>query len=591
MKNELVLTPLDRHFAALMERLAGGAALEVNLAAGLASHYRGLGHICLPVGDVAGGARPKLKPWLTKLRASPVVGAPGEAKPLILDRANRLYLRRYWEYETQLAAALAARIDGLQPEVDHAILRKGLETFFGASGSEFNRQKLAAFTALTRNLTIISGGPGTGKTRTVVMILALLAEQSGAVLRVALAAPTGKAAARLKEAIEATARTLPEALRARLPNESTTLHRLLGVIPNSPYFRHDAQHPLTADVVVVDEASMVDLALMAKLAAAVPAHARLILLGDKDQLASVEAGAVLGDICNTGVELGIARSQAEEFAHLTGEKASAETEPSRAPIHEHIVELRRNYRFTGESGIARLSQMINRGDADGAVEFLAQTSNSGDVTARATPGAKSFAAALAEIVAAHYGAELTDAASALERFGRFRILCALRQGPFGAENCNRVVERILTERGRIEPRASWYAGRPVMITRNDYNLKLFNGDIGIVLPDPESDGDLRVFFPGTEGNLRRFLPSRLPAHETAFAMTVHKSQGSEFDRVLLILPDAENPVVTRELLYTGLTRARSGVELWYREPLLRAAIGTRIARASGLRDALWSTPG
>ncbi len=593
MKNASTPTPLDRHFAELMERLAGQPSSEVRLAAMGASHHRSLGHICLPLSEIAGteidGERvPELKRWVKKLRASKVVGEPGDFKPLILDSADRLYMRRYWEYETNLVRMIEARLNGSQPVVDEALLRAGITRLFAVESGEFNRQKLAAFAAVTRNFSVISGGPGTGKTRTVVMILALLLQQEGD-LRIALTAPTGKAAARLKDSIENAAKGFPDELRVRLPKEAATIHRLLGAIPASPYFRHNAASPLVADVVIVDEASMVDLALMAKLLDAVPPQARVILLGDKDQLASVEAGAVLGDLCNTGVPLEPAAPLVAAYAKIVGEKPAIKTQKPLAPIHGGIVDLRRNYRFPGGSGIGELSRMINGGDADGALRFLSETKTDA-VVARALPAAGLLGRALREPILAGYGdnLEVKEPSEVLSRFQRFRILCAVRRGPFGVENLNALVAAALEEAGVIGLRGPWYRGRPVMITANDYNLKLFNGDIGIVLPDDEGGGELRAFFTATDGTLRRFLPSRLPPHETAFAMTVHKSQGSEFERVLLLLPDAESPVVTRELLYTGITRARSGVELWYREPELRAAVARVVRRDSGLRDALWT---
>jgi exodeoxyribonuclease V alpha subunit len=435
---------------------------------------------------------------------------------------------------------------------------------FAGSGAE--DQRLAAQTAIKQNLTVITGGPGTGKTRTVVVLLALLVEQfaaSGRLPRIALAAPTGKAGARLKEAIRTTAEELklPEAIRTALPDEATTLHRLLGTLPDSPYFRHDASRPLPVDVVIVDEASMVDLALMAKLFDAVPPAARLILLGDKDQLASVEAGYVLGDIC--------------QAAEAPG-----------APLHRHIVELRKNYRFRERSGIQQLSGCVNAGDAAGA--FAELTRDHEDVASAELPAAGALAQALRTPVLAGFRSYLEAATpeEALQHFSRFRILAALRRGPFGVENLNRAAEQILAEAALIQADAPQYHGRPIIIRQNEPNLRLFNGDVGLLLRDEAAGGDLRAFFLDAEGALRRFLPGRLPAHETAFAMTVHKSQGSEFQRVLLVLPDREHPVCTRELVYTGLTRARQHVELWYREPALRNAIARRTVRTSGLQDAL-----
>jgi len=575
MHVDLNFSALDRQFGDFVERVAGERTTEVRLAAMLASRYRAEGHICVPLREVAGTplgefVAPPATSWTKKLRASAAVGSSAEFTPLLLDEKDRLYLRRYWEYEQELARTILARAAGARPEVDEQLLERGLEALFPSAGSDgADWQKIAALTAVTNNLCVITGGPGTGKTRTVVAILALLLEQRGGEqLRVALAAPTGKAAARLSESIRGMKESVPASAeaRARLPEQATTIHRLLGTIPDSPYFRHNKERPLLADVVVVDEASMVDLALMAKLVAAVPETSRLILLGDKDQLASVEAGNVLADICNTG-----------NAADGAG-----------SPLRECIVELQRNYRFAETGAIYRLSAAVNRGDATSAAKLL-KPSGEAEVTWRTLPAARGLAAELHHHVVRGFrtclGAE--SPATALAALQQFRILCAVRKGAYGVEQINALAEEILADAGLLTRGSHWYPGRPVMITRNDYNLGLFNGDTGLILSDAESGGELRAFFLSAEGSLRRFLPTRLPLRETAFAITVHKSQGSEFERLLLILPEKDTPVLTRELLYTGITRARSGVEIWSNEEVFRAAVARPTERTSGLREALW----
>jgi exodeoxyribonuclease V alpha subunit len=537
VKSVTTFSVLDRQFGDFLQRLEGAATPDLRLAAMSVSRARAEGHICVSLENIA--ATENIAALRKKLRASKVVGAPGEFTPLILDDHDRLYLRRYWEYEQQLAQAIASRTS--------ASSSKGKK--------ESDLQKVAARKAVASNFTVITGGPGTGKTQTVKAILKLLlAEPGGENLRVKLAAPTGKAAARLTEAV----RTVNERF------EATTIHRLLGYLPGSPYFRHDAEHPLSADVVIVDEASMVDLALMAKLLAAVPNDARLILLGDRDQLASVEAGSVLADIC-----------------------AAAERAAPDEALHGAVVGLRRNYRFAETGGIYRLSSAINSGDAEAAIAAL-QEGVGGEVEWQPLPNANKLGDALRERIVTGFRSclETDDPLEALARLQKFRILCAVRQGPFGVENLNAVAEEVLARAGLLAPRRGWYGGQPILVVQNDYNLALFNGDSGIVLPDPDAEGELRAFFLSGENKLRRFLPSRLPVHETAFAITVHKSQGSEFAKVLLLLPEKDSPILTRELLYTGLTRAREGVELWAAEPALRAAIGRRVNRTSGLRGAL-----
>ena len=541
MNGETTFSALDRQFGDFLQRLAGDTTGEVRLAAMCTSRARAEGHICVPVAEIAAMEGPPSAVNLRKkLLASKVVGAPGDFTPLVLDEHDRLYLRRYWEYEHQLA---------------QAILRRASTSSSAHDNREIDLQKMAAARAVTNHFTVITGGPGTGKTRTVTDILALLHEQpAGDSPRIALAAPTGKAAARLTESVRALNQTL----------EATTIHRLLGYLPGSPYFRHNAEHPLSTDVLIIDEASMIDLALMAKLVAAVRPDARLILLGDRDQLASVEAGSVLADIC-----------------------AAAESAKPDAPLYGAVVELKRNYRFAATGGIYRVSTAVNAGDADAALAALEHDAGR-ETLWQQLPTAAKLPAALREHMMAAFRPclETNEPLPALEQLQRFRILCAVHHSPFGVENLNAIAEEILADAGLITPAHGWYRGQPITITQNDYNLGLFNGDSGIILPDHESCDELRAFFVSAEGRLRRFLPTRLPKHETAFAMTVHKSQGSEFKKVLLILPENDAPILTRELLYTGLTRAREGVELWASESVLRAAIARRVTRKSGLRDAL-----
>jgi exodeoxyribonuclease V alpha subunit len=560
MSEEIIPTPLDQHFALLMRRLHGAPDAELEAAARTVSAWRGAGHTCVPVSELGGA------PIESELRTSPVVGRPGEFKPLILDGAGRVYLQRYWAYEAELAASIRARL--VNAECDATLLAAGLKRLF-PKAKKGDLQRGAAEVAVRKQFTVITGGPGTGKTYTAARVLALLAEQfsaRGKKPRIALTAPTGKAAARLQESIARALAQMPETepLRQAPPEEARTLHRLLGTLPDSPQFRHDRDHPLAVDVVIVDEASMVDLALMARLFAAVPPGARVILLGDKDQLASVEAGNVLGDIC------GGARPVAT------------------APIAAHIVELKVAHRFGESSGIQTLSELVNQGDADGAIGLL-RGGKFADIRIAPTPTARALDAVLQPQVLEGCRGFLKheDPAEALSRVNEFRILCAMRRGPFGVENLNTLATRILADAGLITPDAAHYHGRPVLITTNDYPLRLFNGDVGLILRDPEAGGELRAFFTDATGTLRRVLPARLPAHETSYAMTVHKSQGSEFDRLLVVLPDRDTPVATRELLYTGLTRARSSVEIWAGESQLRTAIGRRTERSSGLREALW----
>ena len=604
MSGEEGFSALDLHFAELIGRLSDRPCIELDVAALLVSRQRSGGHICLPLHEIAKQPLPApyrgldhapvAEEWIKKLRGNDVVGAPGEFKPLILDEQGRLYLRRYWEYEKTLADTIKARLNAMRPAVNAKLLRQGLARLF-PTDAETNWQKVAAFTAVMSNFCVITGGPGTGKTRTVAAILALLLEQaSGERLRVALTAPSGKAAARLKESVQDAKATLncPQEIKALMPSDATTIHRLLGTIPDSPYFLHDADHPLVADVVIVDEASMVDLALMSKLFQAVPENARIILLGDKDQLTSVEAGYILGDICNTGTAIQLSKEFGKLYAGSMGETLALKMRPRENVIQDAIVELRRNYRFKSDGGVFKLSRAINAGKVETAFEVLRNKSLR-DLSWRPSPTARSLPAAIREKVTGGYQRYLQaeEPADALAKLGEFQILCALKNGPYGVGELNRLAEQSLAEAGLLKKEGQWYRGRPVMITRNDYNLKLYNGDIGVVFPDAGANGETRVFFADANGQVRKFSPSRLPAHETVFAMTIHKSQGSEFGAVLLILPGDDVPILTRELIYTGLTRARDRVEIWSAESVLRAALARRASRTSGLRDALWNTPG
>jgi exodeoxyribonuclease V alpha subunit len=609
------LNEIDSQFASFICRQAGSDDPHLEAAAALLSRGVVTGDVCLDLayalqeGDATKYGIASLDAWVQRLRDFPVVGAPGDFRPLILDGANRLYLHRYWRYEEELAAAILKR--GAAAEFDRELLKAGLARLFPQGhAAEPDWQRVAAIAAVSRRFCVISGGPGTGKTSTVVKVLALLLEQdkkqaevevkvekqqepSGPSkpsepfrgCRIALAAPTGKAAARLKESIMGGVECTEE-VRALIPEDVSTIHRLLGYLKGSCSFRHNRDNPLPYDLVIVDEASMVSLPLMAKLVDALRHDTRLILLGDRDQLASVEAGAVLGDICDTGGIHGFSAPFAELVAELTGDRLTVQE--STGALGDAVVLLRKSYRFSATSGIGRVGALVNAGDGAGALAAF-KNAMFPDITLSETPQAADLGEALAERIVAGYRAYLRESSpeQAFARLGQFRILCAMRNGPFGVESVNRLVEERLAKAGLINPEGRWYAGEPIMITRNDYNLALFNGDVGLILPDPESGFELRAFFPSGTSGMRKVLPLRLPDHESAFAMTVHKSQGSEFDRVLLILPDRDVPLLTRELLYTAITRAKKSVELLATDELFVTAVQRRIVRRSGLRERLW----
>jgi exodeoxyribonuclease V alpha subunit len=342
-------------------------------------------------------------------------------------------------------------------------------------------------------------------------------------------------------------------------------------------------------VIVIDEASMVPLALMAKLVEALAPGSRLILLGDRDQLASVEAGSVLGDICNTGHGFGFSSAFQSFIFYTTGGTISESfVESDLPPLADSVVVLHKNYRFGEESGIGLVSAAINNDNVAAVINGM-RDGTMGGVMLCETPPRDSLQKKLATLVVAGFSDYLQheDPVDVMLAFDRFRVLCALRQGLYGVEGINSLIEACLADVGIIKPDKQWYHGRPVMVTVNDYSLKLFNGDVGIALNDPASEIGMSVYFPSINGEPRKYSPYRLPTHETVFAMTVHKSQGSEFDRVLLLMPPFGHQILTREIMYTGLTRARTAVELWCSDEIFAEACSRRIVRRSGLRDALW----
>jgi len=630
------LRALDLALAQFVHQETGTGDNAVLLAVALTSERNGHGHVCLDLvdalahperlltrlrddGDVSPVVRAELKDLLKGLTVGDWVARLG-GNPAICDQLNRrddgvaplvlagrpeqplLYLRRYWRYETQILAGIKARLEQ-EPSLCEDDLRLLLGALFpctgGASGESLNWQKIACAVAGRRAFAIITGGPGTGKTTTVVRLLALLQglriARGDPPLRIRLAAPTGKAAARLNASIADRINSLAldaladgEQLRAAIPTEATTLHRLLGSIPESRRFRHHAGHPLPADVVVVDEASMVDVEMMAHLLEALRPDARLVLLGDKDQLASVEAGAVLGDLCQRAREAHYDSATCEWLQQVTGMMIPEDRADSAGrSLDQAVVMLREGYRFRPEGGIGALAKQVNESPTNAASasdrakavldlfkheEQRGQTGmkDLGRVAAIAVsdPGDRAFADLVCDGYRGYLSLMRTDepgvgadqptldtwARAVLDAHGAFQLLAALRQGPWGVEGLNHRIIELLSADGLLGLRSGvrtegldrqWLPGRPVLVTRNDYSLNLMNGDIGITLQVPARPGDasapvvLRVAFPAGDGSggIRWILPSRLQAVETVFAMTVHKSQGSEFDHAALVLPD------------------------------------------------------
>jgi exodeoxyribonuclease V alpha subunit len=538
----------------------------------LVSAERALGNSCVELAEWSGKpfredealepfCFPDLETWSTKLTVSgacdavttpgdPLEGDRLELAPLVLD-GTRLYLRRFHDAERQLADAITMRLGHAATEGPTSAL---FDTLFPHANGD--GQAAAARTALRSPLVFVTGGPGTGKTTIAARLLALLLDRDPS-LRIALAAPTGRAAARLGESMNAAVarEALPPVVAERLPRAGVTLHRLLGYRPWDDRFAHSAQHPLAEDVVVVDEASMVDVLMMQALFAAVKPGARLIVLGDPDQLASVDTGFVLGDVV----------------------RAAAHDDASPA-LRKAVARLTVSYRFGTRPGIGALADAARTGNADAMFDALADARHTEITHTERTGSMSTLLAPLLPQLERYL--RTTTADEALAALGTFRVLCGLRDTDAGVTGLNASMERWVARRGRAVQ--GWYAHRPVLITQNDPATQLFNGDVGTTLI---VDGDPLVYFPGPAGP-RAFAPSRLPAHETAWAMTVHKAQGSEFDHVLFVLPEADARILTRELVYTGITRARESVTLVGSEAVLRLALARSVARASGLVERL-----
>ncbi|UZD96175.1 exodeoxyribonuclease V subunit alpha [Pseudomonas corrugata] len=641
------LRALDRSFASFIFEQDPEAQASVLLAAAMTSHQLGRGHSCLdlvatlhapdfvlslpPEGE-EGGQLPSqwllgldVAQWRRALALSPMVEDRDGAqrfpqRPLVLT-GQRLYLRRYWNYERNIAQALSARlsVDAVTPEKLFSRLDALFPDTFEVNGERRSDwQKIACALAARGNFSVITGGPGTGKTTSVVRLLGLLqtpAVEEGKPLRIHLAAPTGKAAARLSESIGKAVRELPVSVPVReaIPTDVSTLHRLLGSRPDSRNFIHHRDKPLELDVLVVDEASMIDLEMMACLLDALPRQARLILLGDKDQLASVDAGSVLGDLCRDAEAGGYSEETTAWLKAQTGEAVSAAGLQTAVglgdPLAQQTVMLRYSRRFDAQQGIGRLAKLVNEKNAAEARSLLdQQLPQLFNLKLRGEHDA-----ALTELIIngkgdvpgyRHYLEQLRDqrpaketpwdsalwagwAGKVLGAFDEFRLLCALRRGPWGVEGLNQRVAAELRRSELLSGDQGWYEGRPVLVTRNDYSLSLMNGDIGIALwvPGPSAERILRVAFPRNDGSggVRFVMPSRLVEVETVFAMTVHKSQGSEFNHTALVLPDALNPVLTKELLYTAITRAKQWFSLVEASPgVFEGAVSRNVQRTSGL---------
>lgn len=560
------LSAVDVHLAELAARLTNDDSDECTLAMALASQWPQRGHVCLDlqrlkaeqlwetqeeIPETPEAILPAPASWIESLRASPAIGSPESLTPFVLWKDQWLYLRRYWDYEREVAERVAAWLEQEPNISDNGRAEEITAHLFDrVSIDPGDRQQEAVLRAATSPCFILTGGPGTGKTTTVLRILALLLNLNPG-LEIALAAPTGKAALRLQESIAQNLESLPcdETVKANMPTSAQTLHRLLGHQRHKTTFRHHESRPLNHDLVVVDEASMMDLGLLAKLLRALRPEARLLLIGDRQQLPSVDAGAVFGSLCGPD-----------------------------SPVPR--VELTKNYRFSQNTGIGALAKAIREGDAAEA-ERLLTADEDPQCRLDPLPPPNRLQDALWLTLEDHLNvlASVREPEEAFAHLDKLRVLCAHRTGPFGSIALNELVHDLLVTHMRLNRQSRWFPGRPILITENDYAVELFNGDTGVILP---WQGKLHAFFRSGDGGFRHVPAARLPAHEPAYAMTVHKSQGSEFDTVHLILTDQPSRVLTRELLYTGVTRARAQLRIWSPPLSLRACIGKPLERTSGL---------
>ncbi len=676
-----ILDALDVELARGFLRMVGqtpDAQPEVALGAALASRAPAHGHLCVQIQTAAntpcGSADmelpddtmrpilpwPRPDAWLKALNASTLVRGPAsdQVTPLVLDVSGRLYLDRYWCYEQRLADGIRDRLGGMSDIEDPAALAQVLERLIPENPDkpDWRRgvldQRFAVLVALRHKFAVLSGGPGTGKTTSVgAILMSLLWEADQArrrgsdhpVPRIQLMAPTGKAAARMTEAIRAFRERLAQQpassdladLLPAEPWEASTIHRALKIHPDRP--THPAfcpDHRLPADIVVVDEASMVDAAMMTRLIDALRPDARLVLLGDQDQLASVEAGAILGDLCGVGGDgpSGVSPVLADLAHQVVGPDLELTHSPTGPAIRDAVAHLSHPFRFGETSGIGRLSRsirelasqtgevleravglMVERVIAaqgvDGGQDLLWHPLDGADDLEGRTlahpddPASRQRAGVVRREIEQHWGgilrralggfAGVTDQAGHLDAVRQallalddFRVLCTHRRGPRGVETLNRLTKKWLKDIADV--RGDWFEGCPIMVLKNDYRTNLFNGDVGMVLKAAPGDGPgLRAWFQGPNNTPRSLVEARLPAHETVFAMTIHKSQGSQFDHVLLLLPARDSEFVTRELVYTGLTRAKERAHLAGSADVLRASLKRRVQRASGLRERLW----
>ena len=564
---------LAYQFAKYIERQDNNSDALIVLTAALLSEAVSKGHVCLNlvrVGELGMGLDEILPDsvalWVTKLRESHLVGKAGDLTPLVLTDSGLLYLYRYWQAEHQVAVLIRERLKSVALQ-DETLLKQYIANWT-SSQPELDWQKVAVLMALTRQFCVISGGPGTGKTTIVIRLLEAFSNQDKT-LRVALAAPTGKAAARMQQAIAMVRQdSSKEDVLAK------TVHRLLGITPNNEQGKYNAENPLAVDVLIVDEASMIDILLMSKILKALPKTARLILLGDSKQLASVDSGAVLADLCRAYA--GFSECFAEGVLRLTGQALPSVKATSL--MADTVVILKHSYRFDKQSEIGQLAQSVQAGDSDKFINVLMRAGDT--IWWQKKMDKATIVKRVMKLYFTFFEAIKTqqDPLTCMQLFEKTQVLCALNNGAESVDSVNSLIEQALAKQS-WRTHQGFYHGRPIMVMKNDYSQGLFNGDTGLVMNNDQ--GVLAACFLGNR--MLRWVPlNRLPAHETAYAMTVHKSQGSEFEEVCIILPEQATALLTRELLYTAITRAKVKISLIATESILIQALTSQQDREMGL---------
>jgi len=597
-KTDSAFSTSDSMFSNFLCELTNDLSAKNALVFALVANRTGKGHTCM---DISNEALSDLFREMNitnydpeeirdSLGKSSAVGKPYENKPLIIAGNRFLYLKKFWDFQNTIENFINSKD---QPffDIKTDLLKKLILKNFGDASGGYNWQIGAAICAARSRFCLITGGPGTGKTTTAAKIISIITEIINSELkrkpRILLAAPTGKAAARISSAMSAAVQKLKEssAGNMEIPETAVTIHRLLGIGRTSSKPKYNNKNPLPVDVLLVDEASMVDMSMMANIMDALSRTSRLILVGDKDQLSSVEPGAVLADICEAGPS---SKFSKKAFSFLCIGNAPPNISPVEDEgFYDGIVELDKSYRFSENSGIGLLANAIKRRDKNTALEII-KGGKYKDISWFRPENENGVKKILNELTGDHLS-NISSAESpekALDYIDEFKILCAVRKGIWGMEGLNNIIREILNEKKHAIVKGEWYHGRPVMITANDYQLDLYNGDTGMALHDDKSQKNLKVYFRSGNKALKMFHPARLGPHETAYATTVHKSQGAEFDRVVLVLPDKFSRALSMELVYTAVTRAKKEFILIGNEEIFSMAVSARSKRTSGLYNRL-----